>query len=392
MRKEFPPYISYLIAALMSVAVLAMQTTLPFKVKELGGDLGAVGFLFTWSSAWYIAAGMGLGWLSHHFGPRRVMLVTLAFSMGLVIWMVYTTAMWQLYVLQTLYYVAICVFWAATEHASTGLHSRLNLVQSTAIFCVAFSGGNAFGILLSTTLQAQTMAVPFYLSAVMTLTVWMLTWVTVSPQAGFHKSSATDIGAFPEESRQAIRRALRVTRTGMIGVYGAYALTSLFLPRYLWEERHFSKPLAGVVTSAMLVAMALTFGIHGLKTGWTHRLWPVRLCPLVSALALLVVGHATHPALIAAGAMAVGIAAATNYTHNLYYSLEEPGLRARRAGLHEAVVGIAFMVPPALSGLATRASNSAIAIFSAGAALALAVGLAQNMVLLVSRTTTGRPS
>jgi hypothetical protein len=303
--------------------------------------------------------------------------------------MVHLTAMWQLYVLQTFYYVAVCVFWAAMEHASTGLHSRLTLVQSTAIFCAAFSGGNIFGIMLSTTLQGQTMAAPFYVSAAVSVAVWVLTWVTVSPQAGFHKSSATDIATFPAESRQAIRRALRVTRTGMIGVYGAYALTSLFLPRYLWETRHFSKPLAGAVTSSMLVAMVLTFGVHGWKIGWTHRLWPVRLCPLVSALALLVVGGAAHPVLITAGAIVVGIAAATNYSHNLYYSLEEPGLRAQRAGIHEAVVGIAFMVPPALSGLATRASNDPVAIFWVGVALAVAVGLAQFVVTRVSRVPDG---
>jgi hypothetical protein len=113
----------------------------------------------------------------------------------------------------------------------------------------------------------------------------------------------------------------------------------------------------------------------------------VRLCPLVAALALLLVGTAAQPVLIAAGAIAVGIAAATNYTHNLYYSLEEPGLRARRAGIHEAVVGIAFMVPPALSGAATRASDNPVAIFWVGAVLAVAVGLAQNVMIAV----TGAP-
>ena len=35
----------------------------------------------------------------------------------------------------------------------------------------------------------------------------------------------------------------------------------------------------------------------------------------------------------------VGAIAATGYTHNLYYSLEEPGRRARNAGIHEALVG-----------------------------------------------------
>jgi hypothetical protein len=49
-HREFPPYISYLIVTVMSVASLALQATVPFKIKALWGDFGAVGFLFMWAS------------------------------------------------------------------------------------------------------------------------------------------------------------------------------------------------------------------------------------------------------------------------------------------------------------------------------------------------------
>src|SRR6266446_3247385 len=125
--RQFPPYISYLIVAVMSVALLAIQATIPFKIKALGCELGAVGFLFMWASFWYVMAGLFLGWISHHVGPRRVMLTTLAICAVAATGMVGGRAMWQLYVLQTIYSVSLCVFWAATEHASTGLHAHLNL-------------------------------------------------------------------------------------------------------------------------------------------------------------------------------------------------------------------------------------------------------------------------
>jgi MFS family permease len=385
MRKEFPPYISYLIAALMSVALLAMQTTLPFKIKALGGDFGAVGFLFMWSSFWYVMTGLFLGWISHHVGPRRVMLVTLTLCAVLALSMIWVNAMWQLYVLQTLYYVSICLFWTATEHASTGLHAHLSLVQSTSIFCVAFSVGNAIGMMLSSSLQGQTMVLPFLVSVGLTLVVLALTWITVSPAAGFQRSSPQDVAAFPEEHRARLRRSLLAARTGMVGVYGTYALVMLFLPRYLWEQRGFSKPLAGTLTSLTLGAMAVTFAAHGLRTGWTHRLGPVRLSPFVAAAALLVVGLAGNVLAIGFGAMVLGIAAGTAYTHNLYYSLEEPGKRARNAGIHEALVGVAFMIPPALGGLVARWTNTPSNIFWIGAGLAVVVGIMQNVALAVTK-------
>lgn len=383
--RQYPPYISYLIVTVMSVALLAMQTTLPFKIKALGGDFGAVGFLFMWSSFWYVMTGLFLGWISHHVGPRRVMLVTLTTCAVLALSMIWVEAMWQLYVLQTLYYVFICLFWTATEHASTGLHAHLSLVQSTSIFCVAFSMGNAIGMMLSSSLQGQTMVVPFLVSVALTLVVLVLTWITISPAAGFQHSSPQDVAAFPEENRARLRRSLLASRTGMVGVYGTYALVMLFLPRYLWEQRGFSKPLAGLLTSLTLGAMATTFAAHGWRDGWTHRLLPVRLCPFVAAGALLIVGLSGNILVISLGAILLGIAAGTAYTHNLYYSLEEPGKRARNAGVHEALVGVAFMIPPALGGLVARWTNTPSNIFWIGAGLAVVVGIMQNVALAVTK-------
>jgi predicted MFS family arabinose efflux permease len=381
MRKEFPPFISYLIVAVMSVALLAIQATLPFKIKTLGGDLGAVGLLFLWASCWYVMSGLLLGWISHHVGPRRVMLTTLLICAAMAAGMSCARAMWQLYVLQTIYSMSLCLFWVATEHASTGLHAHLSLVQSTSIFSVAFSTGNVLGLMISSTLQGQTMVVPFLVSVALTLAMFALTWVTVSPEAGFQRSSPQTIATFPEAQRARLRRSLLASRTGMIGVYGAYAVLTLFLPRYLWEHRGFSKPVAGGLTAAMLVAMAVTFAAHGRFTSWPHRLWMIRLCPFLAAGSVLMAGLCAAPLGIAAGAALVGAIAATGYMHNLYYSLEEPGRRARNAGIHEALVGAAFAIPPALSGLGARFLTAPESVFWVGAGLAATVGLIQNLAL-----------
>jgi MFS family permease len=380
-HREFPPYVSYLIVVLMSVALLTLQTTVPFQVKELGGGLDIVGFLFTWTSLWYVVAGLSLGWISQRYGPRRTMLVTLMICVLSTLGIPWTRTVWQLGGLMTVYFVTICVFWAAAEHASTGLHRRLTVVQSTAIFCVSFSTGNGIGMLASAVLQQASLSIPFFVSGGLTLVVAGLTWLTVSPQAGFHHSTAADVAAFTESDRQRLRRSLLAARIGMVGTYGAYAVVTLFLPRYLWEFRAYSKPVAGGLTALVLAGMATSFAWHGWYRHWPHKLWPVRTAPFAAAGALVLLGMSAHPLLFALAGMAIGALAATAYMHNLYYALEEPGLRAKRAGVHEALVGLAFLVPPALSGLATRWVRDPRGVFWAAAGLALLVGVTEHVAL-----------
>src|ERR1043166_4563473 len=149
MKREFPPYLSYLFVTVTSVALLSMQATLPFKLKELGRSLDDVGFLFTWTSFWYVMSGVFLGWISHHVGPRRVMLVSLAICAVMAFAMPAAKLIWQVYALATVYFMSICLYWAASEHAAAGMNERLSLVQSTSIYCVSFSAGNGLGTLFS---------------------------------------------------------------------------------------------------------------------------------------------------------------------------------------------------------------------------------------------------
>ncbi len=391
-HREFHPALNYSIVTVMSVAVVAMKATLPFKIKALGGDFGTVGLLFMWTSGWYVAAGVGLAWISHRFGPRRIMLTMLAICAAATLTMPATNAIWQLYALATVYAIGECLFWTAMEHATTGLHTHLSLVQSTGIFCVAFSVGNAVGLVISGTSQGQTITLPFVVSAALTVVVWVLVWTTVFDGGTRSVASAGSFGhdeAWPSKER--LRRSLLASRTGLVGVYGTYALVMLFLPRYLWEVHGFAKSSASALTSLTLAAMAVTFAAHGWRAGWQHKLATVRAAPFVAGLALLVAGATAQPVIIAAGAIFVGIAAGTAYTHNLFYSLEEPGLRARRAGIHEALIGVAYMVPPALSGLATRWTNDPRSIFWVGAGLAVVAGIVQAISLRRTGRSARRP-
>ena len=380
-HREYPPVVSYGIATLMSVSMMAMMATLPFKIQTLGAQLDGVGFLFMCTSFCYVLSGLFLSWISHHVGPRRVMLAMLAVCGLTAVLLPFAGTMWQVYVLASGYMVAVCLFWAAMEHASAGLHTHLTLIQSTACFCAAFSLGNAIGQMSSSLLQSQTVAVPFFVSAGVTVLVMALTWLTVSPEAGFRRSTPADIAAFPERSRQRLRRSLVAARIGLVATYGMYAVVCFFLPRYLWEHRGFSKPLAGTLTAVTLVTMSLTFAAHGFGKRWPHRLWIVRVCPLVAAVGALMTGLSTSVPVIAVGAVVLGVAAASNYSHHLYYSLEEPGKRARNAGIHEATVGVAFMIPPALGGLAARFTNAPESIFWSGALFAGLMLLVQTLIL-----------
>lgn len=381
-RREYPPSVSYLIATLMAVSQLCYQGTIPFKLKALGGGLDSVGFLFTWTSAWYIAAGFSLGWISHRYGPRRTMLTALVICAGMVVLVPLAAHLWQVYMIATAYLVTMCVFWSALEHATAGLHTNLSLMKSTAFFGTAFSIGNSVGQMTSSVLVATTLTAPFLLAAGVLVVVFGLTWLTVSPEAGFRHSTPEDIAAFPDSSRQRAQRALFISRLGISASYGMYALATLFLPRYLSEQRHFNETQAGALTTVILLAMAVTFAAHGRWTSWPHRMWIVRSCPFLAGGCVLIVGLAHSAWAIAGGGILIGVIAATAYSHNLYYSLEVPGTRARNAGIHEALIGLAFLLPPLMAGLAARFTQMPESIFWAGAGLSLAVGIVQNVAAI----------
>jgi hypothetical protein len=110
-------------------------------------------------------------------------------------------------------------------------------------------------------------------------------------------------------------------------------------------------------------------------------LWPVRVAPFVAGAMLLLVAASTHRVVVALATLVIGVLAATAYMHNLYYALEEPGLRAKRAGIHEAMVGVAFLVPPALSGLTTHWVRDPRGVFWAAAGWAVVAGLVQQVAL-----------
>ena len=380
---EYPPYMGYAIATLMSVCNLAFQATIPFKLQILGKGLDVVGFLSTWTSLCYALVSVSFGWVSHRFGPRRVMVTTLLIFGVMALAIPWTTAAWQIYLSATVFYSTICLFWVAMEHASVGWHRQLTLIQSTAYFAVAFSLGNAIGQLSSSLLQRQTVSTPFFVAAGITVPVLFLTLRTVSAVA--NQTTAPAHAALKAEVVIGWQQSLWTARIGLLGTYGLYALICCFLPRYLCEVRQFSKPLAGGMVVITLLTMSLTFGVHSLCKGWPHRLWMVRLCPFVALGSSLLTGLATSVPVIVLGAVVLGIAAATSYTHHLYYSLEDPRHRARNAGIHEGVVGLAFMIPPALAGLAVRYTGAPVSLFWAGALFAVGVILAQNIFYLRSR-------
>ena len=94
-RREYPPYVSYGIATLMSLSMLALMATLPFKIQTLGAGLDSVGFLFMCISFCYVLSGVFLGWISHHAGPRRVMLAMLAVCSSMALLLPFANTLWQ---------------------------------------------------------------------------------------------------------------------------------------------------------------------------------------------------------------------------------------------------------------------------------------------------------
>jgi hypothetical protein len=67
----------------------------------------------------------------------------------------------------------------------------------------------------------------------------------------------------------------------------------------------------------------------------------------------------------------VGLGLGAAYFGSLFYSVQDPSLRGRHAGVHESLLGVGSMILPVAGGWAASAGGGLIAPYLTAAAIAL---------------------
>ncbi|MDQ2732183.1 MAG: MFS transporter, partial [Armatimonadota bacterium] len=132
----------------------------------------------------------------------------------------------------------------------------------------------------------------------------------------------------------------------------------------------------GILLAVVMGAQTLVFVVLARTDRWHDRTLPLIAGPAVGVIGLLAVAAGSATAVFATGLALLGLARGMTCSASLHYSIHRPGARGASMGIHESIIGSAFVAGPLMGGwiaqsLSLRASfvMSAAVVSLAGAVI-----------------------
>lgn len=342
----------FLFSALLWLLLAAWNT----RAAALGFSPQGIGLLNASCYVVYILSALTLGHLGDRMGYKRPLaLALLLFSPALL-----TGFAWErgagLYATAGL----TCLFFGFFYPCVEGLLSKMEAregadpASTTRRFCLSWSAGNIFGMLLGPGLVQSHPAWIFLGGIALCLVGGAALW--------FHHREHGDglpgrYPALPEEALpaeslpQLLSQRLAARFALFLGAIAFFGTMFLF-PKILWGQG-ISPGQIGVLAACGNLAVFLVFLLFGHTRFWIGR--PGVMAGLsATALLLFGVGFLGLPALPwGFGLLAAlgGVSYALPYTFAIFYGLNTPsGDHAKQGALHEVVIGLGIGGGPLLGG------------------------------------------
>lgn len=258
-------------------------------------------------------------------------------------------------------------FWPSLQAAFSELRGGRDLGRLMGWFNVGWSSGKATGFLAGGALVAGLGAAPTSVVAALCF-AGAAAAVPGLPLPGDHSEAVAADPRRPPAHRQ--QRFLWSARLANALGFGLAALLTVHLPAQMRAEGTGAQLMGGFL-GLVFVAQALGFLWLRAHAGWRYRALPLLLSLLLAgALAAVAPWLAGGRALLVL-APPLGVALGFCYLSSIYYAVDAPGARGRRAGAHEASLGIASALLPLLAGAAGALGDSPTLPFLCGGAVAL---------------------
>lgn len=155
----------------------------------------------------------------------------------------------------------------------------------------------------------------------------------------------------------------------------------------LAKQLHFSSGLLGVLIFLLSAAQLLMFGITRRDPRWQYNLRALLTAQFVGMAGMALAAIANQPIMFVLAFAAAGLCSGVTYASSLFYALD--GIdenRARRSGLHEAVLGSGVVIGPLVGGLL----GQHVSLHAPFAGAAVVFGLASVAQLVLWRVSRGR--
>jgi len=144
--------------------------------------------------------------------------------------------------------------------------------------------------------------------------------------------------------------------TANFAMWFASSGTATVFPK-LARSLHISDGRIGLLTALIMVAQVVCFAGLSRTAAWHYRLTPLIIAQVVSIAGVVTIALSSAATPFAAAMVLMGLARGVSYSASLFYGLDEETGRGGNAGIHEAVVGTAYIAGPLASGATAQMAS-----------------------------------
>jgi MFS family permease len=373
---------------LADMALYLTMTGAPYRALALGAGPVILGFIPVARALPYSLSTVWAGGRSHRTGRLRIVPVTLTVAAAAAAGLAVAPGFAAIYILLAVIGLMLAFFWPAVQATLADAAERETVTGNLGWFNIGWSTGKAAGFAAGGFLLAGLGFRALFLAAAAAFLGVAVLVVNLSRHRAAPGPAAPASGPAPAPvpavSPDRVHRFRLAAWTGNAVAFGAGAVLNHHYPNWLSVHGR-SEALFGSYLGLVFAAQTVTFALLTRFPGWRFRAAPLFASQVPLILVLLVLPRLEAPAAILATAPLVGLGLGTAYFASLFYSVQDPSLRGRHAGVHESLLGVGSMILPVAGGWAASATGSLTAPYLTAAALALAGLIAQGWLLFGPR-------
>lgn len=380
-------------AFLADMALYLTMTGAPYRALALGAGPVILGFIPVARALPYSLSAVWAGGRSHRRGRLGIAPVTLTVAAAAAAGLVAAPGFAAIYALLAVIGFMLAFFWPAVQATLADVAERETVTGHLGWFNIGWSTGKAAGFAVGGFLLAGlgfralflTAAAAFLAVAAIVVTLSRTRSAAVSiPTPGPEAAAAPGPEPIPAAALpDRLHRFRLAAWLGNAMAFGVGAVLNNHYPNWLSVHGR-SEALFGSYLGLVFASQTLTFAALTRFRGWRYRAAPLLLAQVPLILVLLVLPRLEATAAILATAPLVGLGLGTAYFGSLFYSVQDPSLRGRHAGVHESLLGVGSMILPVAGGWAASAGGGLDAPYLTAALIAVG-GLAVQGWLLFGR-------
>jgi MFS family permease len=167
---------------------------------------------------------------------------------------------------------------------------------------------------------------------------------------------------------------LRLAWVANFGMWFAGSATGTIFPKLARSMGIPDGPI-GLLSSLIMVAQMSMFIILSRSSRWHYRLAPLLAAQAAAVLGVLVIGIGRTPLSFALGMLLLGISRGKTYSASLFYGLDAETSKGGNTGIHESIVGAAYIVGPFTAGISAEKISLRAPFFVTAAVVSSAIML-----------------